>query len=104
MLALNGRRKYFSIYHASANLSQRHHRHNQQASSFGDFLGFDEADAADWETEEDDDNDNADKHDTKLLDSMLLNGLPMWLDRLCEGSLTRLRLSEWPAMVDTLAA
>ena len=73
VLSLNGPRKSFSLFHA--------HVQRRDASDSGDFLGF--ADDADAEL---------------ILDSELLSGLSVWLERLCEGTVTKYKIKEWPMM------
>jgi len=77
LLAINGLRKYYCIYHAQ----------NEKArlSEAGSFMGF----------ETDSDTDNESMADF-LFEADLLKQLPNWMDRLCEGSLRRFRVEYWP--------
>ena len=72
VLALNGPRKSFSLYHAS--------QMQPRSSDAGAFLGFADDDA------------------DVILDSELLSGLGAWLERLCEGTVTKYKISEWPTI------
>ena len=83
VLAVNGQRKYYCIYHA------QQERAAQQLSESGQFMGFE-----DEESDLDDDLQNPEAE--KLFQGDLLNGLGLWMDRLCEGSLRRFRVQYWP--------
>ena len=85
VLALNGPRKSYSIYHAHV---QRQQRSAAAASVDGDFLGFD---ASDNESDHDEDAD-------KLFEADLLFGLGTWMERLCEGTVQKFRIEKWPEM------
>jgi len=105
VLAVNGPRHYYSIYHAASERAaayrrlhevQTEHppadtglrnRHHKPAG--GKFLGLEESDS---------DNEGASIDAAKLFESDLLRGLGMWLDKLCEGTLKRLKVTEWPPM------
>jgi len=105
VLAVNGPRQYFSIYHAASDRmpSRRHPRgvHTKHPSSDtglrnrhhkptgGQFLGLEESDSSDEGSSID---------AAKLFESDLLRGLSMWLDKLCEGTLKRFKVDEWPPM------
>jgi len=105
VLAVNGPRQYFSIYHAaservtsrrlprevhtehpstSTGLRNRHHK-----PAGGKFLGLEESESSDEDSTVD---------AAKLFESDLLRGLGMWLDKLCEGTLKRFKVNEWPPM------
>ena len=106
VLAVNGPRNYFSIYHAvservaaqrrilelntphpvtdDTGLRNRHHK-----PTGGKFLGLEESGSSDEERSID---------AAKLFESDLLRGLGMWLDKLCEGTLKRFKVTEWPPM------
>jgi len=105
VLAVNGPRHYFSIYHAASEraAAQRHlrevhtehpptstglrNRHHKPTG--GKFLGLEESDS-------DDESSSLDA--SKLFESDLVRGLGMWLDKLCEGTLKRFKVNEWPSM------
>jgi len=105
VLAVNGPRQYFSIYHAASEraaalrslrdihsdssstdsgLRNRHHK-----PTGGKFLGLEESDSSDESCSID---------AAKLFESDLLRGLGLWLDKLCEGTLKRFKVTEWPPM------
>ena len=50
MLALNGKRKYYSVYHAAAELVRRR-RDRAAGRREGAFMGMDEDSDSSWETE-----------------------------------------------------
>ncbi|KAL7021158.1 hypothetical protein ACKWTF_011779 [Chironomus riparius] len=98
VLALNGHRKYFCMYHAKHPESSRGNRRMLQMTKTlsyeyddletGAFLGFDESDES---------SDHTDINDSKiLLEENLLDGLSNWLDRLFEGSTHRYFINYWP--------
>ncbi|KAL7306855.1 hypothetical protein TKK_0001016 [Trichogramma kaykai] len=95
VLSLNGHRKYFCMYHAKHPESKKGKgnkrmermtkrlAHPNDAES-GAFIGFDSSSDSDCETQE------------ILFTENLLEGLPMWLDRLFEGSTQRYYVNYWP--------
>jgi len=105
VLAVNGPRQYFSIYHAASERVAAHRRLREVRSqnpsdntglrnrhhkpTGGKFLGLEESDS-------DDEGSNIDA--AKLFESDLVRGLGMWLDKLCEGTLKRFKVTEWPSM------
>lgn len=98
VIALNGHRKYFSMYHAKHPEShrgakrmikmQRHFSANMGASGdpeAGSFLQYD------------DDSDCSNVSEPAiLLEENLLDGLSNWLDRLFEGTTHRYYINYWP--------
>ncbi|KRX50519.1 DnaJ -like protein subfamily C member 16 [Trichinella murrelli] len=107
VLALNGFRQYYSIYHPkysasmvagssrSSSTGQRRHRN----SAFLQSMEL-ESDCSDSSEEER----RNERHLMFLKQKRtfnvdeLLQGLPNWLDRLFEGSVKRFYISEWPPM------
>ncbi|OON18974.1 DnaJ domain protein [Opisthorchis viverrini] len=123
VLALNGARRYFSIYHplmpgaessstvsdsessvysdTEANIGSVTDRPQRRLPTvrkrriFGHIFGM--------ESDEDEDERQLQSSSRSrppppvLLESELLDGLPNWLDRLFEGSLPRYQLIEWPS-------
>ncbi|KAG5672388.1 hypothetical protein PVAND_002519 [Polypedilum vanderplanki] len=98
VLALNGHRKYFCMYHAKHPETSRGNRRMLQMTKTlsyeyddletGAFLGFDDSE---------DLSDQNDVNDSKiLLEENLLDGLSNWLDRLFEGSTHRYFINYWP--------
>lgn len=87
VLALNGHRKYFCMFHAKH--SERYGKKRgikSTAQGHGDpesgaFIGFDSS---------------SDSEEEVLLEGNLLDGLPNWLDRLFEGSTRRYHFNYWP--------
>ena len=90
VLAMNGQRKYYSIYHAHQ-WSQR--KKKRTPYNLAGFMGFGES------SDEDSDID-IDPDAQKLFQSDLLNGLDAWLERLCEGTVKRFRIEYWPSLQD----
>lgn len=100
VLSLNGHRKYFCMYHAKhpecikGKGSKRIERIAKQLSrrtddaEAGAFIGFDSSNESDVSEEEGGNN--------VLCQNNLLDGLPMWLDRLFEGLTHRYYVNYWP--------
>ncbi|ELU18125.1 hypothetical protein CAPTEDRAFT_225634 [Capitella teleta] len=80
VLAINGHRKYYSVYHA---------RREPIRKTSGRFMGFDGSSSNSDETDEEDD---------RMFQCDLLAGLATWMERLCEGSINRYRVEYWPSM------
>nr|CAG4643869.1 EOG090X049L [Lepidurus arcticus] len=117
VLALNGHRKYFCIYHAKHPETQsqgaRRMEHlarrltNKSGGQDGAFMGFesssDESDNSDVERGTitvSDQEPLVDKEGaqgpTAICAESLLDGLPNWLDRLFEGTTQRYPINYWP--------
>ncbi|XP_044593084.1 dnaJ homolog subfamily C member 16 [Cotesia glomerata] len=100
VLALNGHRKYFCIYHAKhpeCNKDKEFKRmeritkqmsHRSEDAEAGAFIGFDNS--SDSEMSQDEIKNDVIKQDK------LLEGLPNWLDRLFEGTTQRYHVNYWP--------
>ncbi|XP_014209177.1 dnaJ homolog subfamily C member 16 [Copidosoma floridanum] len=99
VLSLAGHRKYFCMYHAKhpENSKGKSNRRMERMTKrlaqpddaeAGAFIGFDSS--SDSEASHDD------THDDILYQDKLLDGLPMWLDRLFEGSTQRYYINYWP--------
>lgn len=81
VLAVNGYRKYFYIFHAKhARRWVRAKDHLTQA------MGLTDSDDSDTET-------------PILLAGELLNGLNNWIDRVFDGTIRRIRVPNWPDLV-----
>ncbi|KAI4484446.1 hypothetical protein M0802_013044, partial [Mischocyttarus mexicanus] len=101
VLSLNGHRKYFCMYHAKhpENIkgkgSKRMERITKHLSKrtddaeAGAFIGFESSNESDISQDEA-------SGDTVLYQENLLDGLPMWLDRLFEGLTHRYYINYWP--------
>ncbi|XP_063974734.1 dnaJ homolog subfamily C member 16 [Diachasmimorpha longicaudata] len=100
VLALNGHRKYFCMYHAKhpecsrgkgakrmERMTKHFSRRNEDAEA-GAFIGFDSSSDSDMSQDELD--------NSVLYQDRLLDGLPNWLDRLFEGSTQRYYINYWP--------
>ncbi|XP_043250790.1 dnaJ homolog subfamily C member 16 [Colletes gigas] len=100
VLSLNGHRKYFCMYHAKhpecskGKGSKRMERMTKQLTrraddaEVGAFIGFDSSNESDLSEDESGHN--------ILYQDNLLDGLPMWLDRLFEGLTHRYYVNYWP--------
>jgi len=105
VLAVNGPRHYFSIYHAASEHAAAHRRllevhtehpptstglrNRHHKPTGGKFLGLEESDSSD---------EGSSLDASKLFESDLVRGLGMWLDKLCEGTLKRFKVNDWPSM------
>ncbi|CAG9760162.1 unnamed protein product [Ceutorhynchus assimilis] len=88
VLALNGHRKYFCVFHAKhtekrKTLTKSTDTPGQKDCESGAFIGFNSEDS-ESESEE------------ILLQGSLLDGLSNWLDRLFEGTTQRYHINYWP--------
>ncbi|BHF68495.1 DnaJ molecular chaperone y domain [Sparganum proliferum] len=122
VLAVNGRRRYFSAYHPLLPGSgPRAHSEdeddeenvenlvpmrgaNRDALRYRNFNKLLNLETDDLDDEDFDDSSDASESSLRhhaahgpLLEQELLRGLCAWLDRLFEGSLRRYHVSEWPA-------
>ncbi|XP_011637350.1 dnaJ homolog subfamily C member 16 [Pogonomyrmex barbatus] len=100
VLSLNGHRKYFCMYHAKhpecikGKGSKRMEKMTKQLAQrpedpeAGAFIGFDSSNESDLSQDEGGSN--------ILYQDNLLDGLPMWLDRLFEGLTHRYYINYWP--------
>ncbi|XP_076277209.1 dnaJ homolog subfamily C member 16 l(3)80Fg [Lasioglossum baleicum] len=100
VLSLNGHRKYFCMYHAKhpecskGKGSKRMERMTKQLTrrvddaEAGAFIGFNSSNESDLSEDESGNN--------VLYQDNLLDGLPMWLDRLFEGLTHRYYVNYWP--------
>lgn len=98
VLALNGHRKYFCMFHAKHTENNKNKKNKNAAvlqqqqqhvedPEVGQFIGFtDDTDSSESDLDMDD----------VLLQSHLLDGLPNWLDRLFEGTTHRFHINYWP--------
>ncbi|KAB0795064.1 hypothetical protein PPYR_11903 [Photinus pyralis] len=88
VLAVNGYRKYFCMFHAKhAESSKKRLENKASKPTVNDveaaaFIGFN--------------SDSSDSDEEILLEGNLLDGLPNWLDRLFEGTTQRFHFNYWP--------
>lgn len=92
VLALNGFRKYYYIYSARKGRDFIRKRNNVSQA-----LGFDDLD----EKSDDEGQEEVQKEgeDYFYVDEVL-DGLALWLDKIFDGSIKRIRISQWPDMTD----
>ncbi|XP_043269682.1 dnaJ homolog subfamily C member 16 [Venturia canescens] len=100
VLALNGHRKYFCMYHAKhpectkgkgtkrmERMTKRLSRRSDDPEA-GAFIGFDSTSESEFSQDE--------MESDVLYQDKLLDGLPNWLDRLFEGLTQRYYINYWP--------
>ena len=86
VLALNGYRKYYYIYSV-----KRARQFIRQRNNVSEALGLDDIEeSSDVEVDET-------VKDFYFLDE-LLDGLSIWLDKIFDGSIAKVRLDKWPDM------
>ena len=93
VLAINGPRNYFSIYHAHEEQQRAKRLAKSRAQRSGDFIGLDDSNSEEMEEEEEES-----REEQVLFIADLLAGLNMWMEKLCEGVIARLRVESWPPM------
>ncbi|KAI1309437.1 DnaJ -like protein subfamily C member 16 [Halotydeus destructor] len=104
VIALNGFRKYFCVYHAKhpETGARRRRREINGNHASGAFMGFEETSESENEDVEAGQlvNQNYFDADDQLnnivFEEHLLDGLPNWLDRLFEGTTQRYHIQYWP--------
>lgn len=84
VLAINGYRKYFYIYSA-----KRARQFIRMRNNVSEALGLHDLDE---KSDEEDD-----IKDYFFLDE-LLDGLTLWMDKIFDGSIKRMRINKWPEM------
>uniref|UniRef100_A0A5S6Q7L9 J domain-containing protein n=1 Tax=Trichuris muris TaxID=70415 RepID=A0A5S6Q7L9_TRIMR len=100
VLALNGFRQYYCIYHPKYRSSLKGYRpsknRDKQTRYFRSMeMGSDETDTSEEERLEEKHLDEVQKKKSFKVEE-LLEGLPNWLDRLFDGNVKRFHISEWP--------
>jgi len=108
VLSLCSLKKYFCMYHAKHPESSRHKNDKwrrvgmKPPKNGGEFWGFnEESDEDNYSFDEDEESTAGFKpilkdKEEEIRTEHLLDGLPMWLDRLFEGSTTRYHINYWP--------
>ena len=86
VLALNGYRKYYYIYSA-----KRARQFIRERNNVSEALGLDDVD-------EISDNEADDTMRDFFFLSELLDGLAIWMDKIFDGSMKRVRIDKWPEM------
>ncbi|KAK3785651.1 hypothetical protein RRG08_023906 [Elysia crispata] len=89
VLAINGYRKYYYIYHPKR---ARRWMRKQHGNNITKAVGFGDSDS------ESSDNEGRVREENVMFEEELLTGLPIWMDRLFDGSVKKVRLSYWPEM------
>lgn len=87
VLAINGFRNYYYIYHPKRVRRWVRHHTNNIPSSIGFFDTDDESDSEGMKVKGDEPSDD------------LLQGFITWLDRVFDGSVKKIRVPYWPEMV-----
>ncbi|CAH8681386.1 unnamed protein product [Schistosoma rodhaini] len=103
VIAVNGYRRYFNLYHPLIPGSQSSSDENSE-SDVDESLSIEKQESDDEEDLHQSNINNNHSHlksrhqitDGVLFESELLDGLSNWLDRLFEGSLPRYNIAEWP--------
>ena len=93
VLAINGPRKYFSVYHAYEERKRYRRMARARAQRSGDFIGLEDSSGEEKSGDED-----LGREAEVLFEADLLMGLEMWMEKLCEGTIVRLRVDQWPPM------
>ncbi|PVD36895.1 hypothetical protein C0Q70_03886 [Pomacea canaliculata] len=88
VLALNGYRKYYYIYHP-----RRAQKWIRAQNKIVQAMGF-----MDSDSDSEPQNQAAADNDDKLFLNEVLSGLSLWMDRVFDGSVRKIRLNEWPEM------
>jgi len=112
VIALNGFRKYFCVYHAKhpeTRPSSRRQREESEANGVGAFLGFDDPSAGVEEIELPDIElggnlihsierltPEEETLSSIVFEEHLLDGLSNWLDRLFDGTTQKYYIQYWP--------
>ncbi|GFR97197.1 DnaJ-like protein subfamily C member 16 [Elysia marginata] len=89
VLAINGFRKYYYIYHPKR---ARRWMRKQHGNNITKAVGFGDSDS------DSSDNEGRAREENVMFEEELLTGLPIWMDRLFDGSVKKVRLSYWPEM------
>ncbi|KAL8560636.1 hypothetical protein ACOMHN_062881 [Nucella lapillus] len=91
VLALNGYRKYYYIYHP-----RNAQRWMRKQNRLGQAMGFMDSDS---ESDEAADSQDKPETDEKIFLNEVLSGLNLWMDRVFDGSVRKVRIEYWPEMV-----
>ncbi|XP_076451608.1 dnaJ homolog subfamily C member 16-like [Babylonia areolata] len=90
VLALNGYRKYYYIYHPR-NAQRWMRKHSRVGQAMGFMDSDSDSDGATEVTEKP-------ETDEKIFLNEVLSGLSLWMDRVFDGSVRKVRLEYWPEM------
>merc|ERR1712008_255229 len=102
VLTLSGHRRYFSMYHAQHPEGANTRFSNTNS---GSAMGFDDNSDSEQELDPEQNvrkrnvqegNEHRTGDNRKSMQEHLLDGLPLWLDRLFEGSTQRYYINYWP--------
>ena len=102
VLAINGFRKYYYIF--SAKRARQFIRQRNNVSAALGLHDLDENSDEEKEKEQDEKDGEIEekgKDDYFFLDE-LLDGLSIWMDRIFDGSIRKIRIQSWPDMTDSL--
>ncbi|KAK6175697.1 hypothetical protein SNE40_014098 [Patella caerulea] len=91
VLAINGYRKYYYLYHP-----KKTRKFLRKENNVGQAMGLLDSDD---ESTEDERQIDIESHDQKVMCVReMLDGLTIWMDRVFDGSIRKVRLNEWPEM------
>ncbi|XP_052819876.1 dnaJ homolog subfamily C member 16-like [Mya arenaria] len=85
VLAINGFRKYYYIYSA-----KNGRKYIRKRNNVSEALGLDEAD------------EKSDEEENFFYLDEILDGLALWMDKIFDGSIKRIRITQWPELADKL--
>ncbi|KAK7093775.1 dnaJ homolog subfamily C member 16-like [Littorina saxatilis] len=91
VIALNGYRKYYYMYHPR-NAQKWIRKQNQVGQAMG-FMDSD-SDSGNEATK----NEQSDRMDERIFVNEVLSGLSLWMDRIFDGSVKKVRIDYWPEM------
>ncbi|XP_055863327.1 dnaJ homolog subfamily C member 16-like [Biomphalaria glabrata] len=89
VLAINGYRKYYYIYHPKRARRWMRHEHG---SAITKAVGFGDSDSSSSEDE------GKSMEEKVIFEEETLAGLNIWMDRVFDGSVKKVRLNYWPEM------
>ncbi|XP_059178556.1 dnaJ homolog subfamily C member 16-like [Physella acuta] len=89
VLAINGYRKYYYIYHPKRARKWMRREHGKNITK---AIGFGDSDSNSSEDE------GTTREENVLFEDEILAGLSIWMDRVFDGSVKKVRLNYWPEM------
>lgn len=89
VLAINGYRKYYYIYHPKR---ARRWIRREHGANVTKAVGFGDSDSSSSEEE------GKSREENIIFEDEILSGLSIWMDRVFDGSVKKVRLNYWPEM------